>query len=52
VPPESPTLGLTHLQLEEMLTAARLSTNTNDFALAAKRLFTVDGVGGGASVTG
>jgi integrase/recombinase XerD len=33
VPPESPTLGLTHLQFEAMLTAARESTNPNDFAL-------------------
>jgi integrase/recombinase XerD len=35
VPPESPTLGLTHLQFEAMLTAARLSHNTHDFALVA-----------------
>ncbi len=35
VPPESPTLGLTHLQFEAMLTAARLSPNRNDFALVA-----------------
>jgi len=35
VPPESPTLGLTHLQFEAMLTAARLSTNVHDFALVA-----------------
>jgi site-specific recombinase XerD len=33
VPSESPTLGLTHLQLEALLTAARESTNDNDFAL-------------------
>jgi hypothetical protein len=33
VPPESPTLGLTHLQFEAMLTAAREWTNPNDFAL-------------------
>ena len=33
VPPESPTLGLTHLQFEAMLTAARTSTNRYDFAL-------------------
>jgi integrase/recombinase XerD len=33
VPPESPTLGLTHLQLEAMLHAARESANPNDFAL-------------------
>jgi integrase/recombinase XerD len=33
VPPESPTLGLTHLQFEAMLTAARESTNPCDFAL-------------------
>lgn len=35
VPPESPTLGLTHLQFEAMLTAARDSSNTYDFALVA-----------------
>src|SRR5919107_5766984 len=33
VPPESPTLGLSHLQLEALLTAARLSANRSDFAL-------------------
>jgi site-specific recombinase XerD len=33
VPPESPTLGLTHLQFEAMLTAARQSSNQFDFAL-------------------
>ena len=33
VPTESPTLGLTHLQLEALLTAARDSANPNDFAL-------------------
>jgi site-specific recombinase XerD len=33
VPPESPTLGLTHLQFEALLTAARTSSNRNDFAL-------------------
>ena len=33
VPAESPTLGLAHLQLEELLTAARLSANRFDFAL-------------------
>lgn len=33
VPAESPTLGLTHLQLEALLTAARDSANPNDFAL-------------------
>ena len=33
VPPESPTLGLTHLQFEALLTAARHSTNPCDFAL-------------------
>ena len=33
VPPESPTLGLTHLQFEALLTAARTSSNPNDFAL-------------------
>ncbi len=35
VPPESPTLGLSHLQFEAMLTAARDSDNPNDFALVA-----------------
>jgi len=35
VPPESPTLGLTHLQFEAMLTASRLSTNRFDFARSA-----------------
>lgn len=33
VPPESPTLGLTHLQFEAMLSAPRQSDNTFDFAL-------------------
>ena len=35
VPPESPTLGLNHLQFEALLAAARDSTNANDFALVA-----------------
>jgi integrase/recombinase XerD len=35
VPPESPTLGLTHLQFEAMLATARTSSNVNDFALVA-----------------
>lgn len=35
VPPESPTLGLTHLQFEALLSAGRESTNDNDFALVA-----------------
>ena len=35
VPDESPTLGLTHLQFEAMLTQVRLSPNINDFALVA-----------------
>jgi site-specific recombinase XerD len=35
VPPESPTLGLGHLQFEALITAARLSPNNNDFALIA-----------------
>lgn len=35
VPPESPTLGLSHLQFEAMLTQARDSSNVNDFALVA-----------------
>lgn len=35
VPPESPTLGLSHLQFEAMLTTAWESTNRNDFALVA-----------------
>ena len=33
VPPESPTLGLSHLQLEALLTASRASANACDFAL-------------------
>ena len=33
VPTDSPTLGLTHLQLEALLTAARQSPTRNDFAL-------------------
>jgi len=33
VPPESPTLGLSHLQFEALITTARLSNNPNDFAL-------------------
>ena len=35
VPPESPTLRFTHLQFEALLTAARESSNTCDFALVA-----------------
>jgi integrase/recombinase XerD len=35
VPPESPTLGLTHLQFEPLLSAAREPANRNDFALVA-----------------
>jgi integrase/recombinase XerD len=35
VPAESPTLGLTHLQFEALLTTARESSNINDFALVA-----------------
>src|SRR5450759_1107307 len=35
VPPESPTLGLSHLQFEAMLAAARDSPNPFDFALVA-----------------
>ena len=35
VPPESPTLGLPHLQFEALLAAARDSTNRFDFALVA-----------------
>ncbi len=35
VPPESPTLGLGHLQFEALITTARLSVNPNDFALVA-----------------
>lgn len=34
VPPESPALGLSHLQFEAMITL-RLSANINDFALVA-----------------
>jgi hypothetical protein len=35
VPPESPTLGFTHLQFEALLTVARESANDYDFALVA-----------------
>lgn len=35
VPLESPTLGLSHLQFEAILTAGRDSTNSSDFALVA-----------------
>jgi integrase/recombinase XerD len=35
IPPESPTLGLSHLQFEAVVTAARTSTNVFDFALVA-----------------
>ena len=35
VPPESPTLGFTHLQFEALLTAARESASPSDFALVA-----------------
>ncbi|SIM52199.1 tyrosine-type recombinase/integrase [Micromonospora cremea] len=35
MPPESPTLGLGHLQFEALITTARLSANPNDFALVA-----------------
>ena len=35
MPPESPTLGLTHLQYGALLAAGRESTNDNDFALVA-----------------
>jgi integrase/recombinase XerD len=35
VPPESPTLGFTHLQFEALFTAARESPNPFDFALVA-----------------
>jgi integrase/recombinase XerD len=35
VPPESPTLGFSHLQFEALLTAARDSANPCDFALVA-----------------
>jgi site-specific recombinase XerD len=35
VPPESPTLGFTHLQFEALLTAARESPRPCDFALVA-----------------
>ena len=35
VPPESPTLGFTHLQFEALLTAARESSSPSDFALVA-----------------
>jgi hypothetical protein len=47
VPPESPTLGFTHLRFEALLTAARESANDNDFALVAMlslRIFEATGV--------
>ena len=33
IPPKSPTVGFTHLQFEALLTTARESANTSDFAL-------------------
>ncbi len=44
-PPESPTLGFTHLQCEAMLTAARESRNRADFALVAAALVHCAGAG-------
>lgn len=50
VSPESPTLGLTHLQFEAMLSAGRDSGNINDFALVSMlgllglRIFEATGV--------
>jgi len=50
VSPESPTLGLTHLQFEAMLIAGRDSANINDFALVSMlgllglRIFEATGV--------
>jgi integrase/recombinase XerD len=50
VPPESPTLGFTHLQFEALLTAARESPNPCDFALVSMlgllglRIFEATGV--------
>jgi integrase/recombinase XerD len=35
VPPESPSLGLGHLQFEALIPTARLSANPNDLALIA-----------------
>jgi site-specific recombinase XerD len=35
VPPESPTLGLSHLQFEALMSAARASADLNDFTLVA-----------------
>ena len=35
VPPESPTLGLTHLQFEALLSESRQSSDDNDFVLVA-----------------
>src|SRR5512139_3938230 len=35
VPPESPALGLGHLQFEAPITSSRLSSNPNEFALVA-----------------
>jgi len=36
LPPQSPTLGLTHLQFDALLTDARQSCNPFDFALACQ----------------
>jgi hypothetical protein len=46
VPPESPRLGVGHLQFDAPITAARLSSNIDDFALVALlglRIFEVCG---------
>jgi hypothetical protein len=56
VAPESPTLGLSHLQFEAMLAAGRDSSNVNDFALVAMlgllglRLLSGSSVGAGRGV--
>jgi integrase/recombinase XerD len=55
VPPESPTLGFTHLQFEAMLTAARESHSQCDLALVAMlgllglRIFEATGCSGYAA---
>ena len=53
VPPEPPTLGLTHSQLEGLLVAARTSDNPCDFALVAPRVdaeLLASGTAGGTSL--
>jgi hypothetical protein len=52
VPPESPTLGFTHLQFEALRTAARETSNPCDFARTLRRADLRDVVRGGAGAGG